>query len=142
MRKYLRRRTPPTSKSVSASFRARVVRARAKLCGHVIEVLLNGGGSDGTKCFGLGWAGCAFAAIRIFSFVLADRCYMIVFWCIFGAVCMFFIVLADRPLVARSMLVVLFVFVWCAFDAMFMVFDSFYQTGHHSLRSVCFLLCF
>ena len=44
-----KRQLSPIGKSVSVSFRVRVVRAcvRAKLCGRVREVLLNAGGSDG-----------------------------------------------------------------------------------------------
>ena len=44
-----KRQLPPIGKSVSVSFRVRVVRAcvRAKLCGCVGEVLLNAGGSNG-----------------------------------------------------------------------------------------------
>ena len=42
----------PIGKSVSVSFRVRVVRAcvRAKLCERVREVLLNAGDPNGNKC--------------------------------------------------------------------------------------------
>ena len=45
------RQLSPIGKSVSVSFRVRVVRAcvRAKLCERVREVLLNAGASDGKK---------------------------------------------------------------------------------------------
>ena len=46
-----KRQLTPIGKSVSVSFRVRVVRAcvRAKLCERVREVLLNAGASDGKK---------------------------------------------------------------------------------------------
>ena len=53
-------------KSVSVSFRVRVVRAcvRAKLCERVREVLLNAGGLDGKKYdSGVGCSFCTSAAI-------------------------------------------------------------------------------
>ena len=43
-----KRQLNPIGKSVSVSFRVRVV--RAKLCGCVREVLLNAGGPNGNKC--------------------------------------------------------------------------------------------
>ena len=47
-----KRQLTPIGKSVSVSFRVRVVHAcvRAKLCEHVREVLLNAGASDGKNC--------------------------------------------------------------------------------------------
>ena len=47
----MKRQLNPIGKSVSVSFRVRVVRAcvRAKLCGCVREVLLNAGGPNGNK---------------------------------------------------------------------------------------------
>ena len=47
-----KRQLSPIGKSVSVSFRVRVVRAcvRAKLCERVREVLLNAGASDGKNC--------------------------------------------------------------------------------------------
>ena len=55
-----KRQLSPIGKSVSVSFRVRVVRAcvracvRAKLCGRVTEVLLNAGGLDGKIYSGSG----------------------------------------------------------------------------------------
>ena len=56
-----KRQLTPIGKSVSVSFRVRVVRAcvRAKLCEHVREVLLNAGASDGKKPDSSG--GCIFS---------------------------------------------------------------------------------
>ena len=47
----IKRQLNPIGKSVSVSFRVRVVRAcvRAKLCERVREVLLNAGGPNGNK---------------------------------------------------------------------------------------------
>ncbi len=64
-----KRQLTPIGKSVSVSFRVRVVRAcvRAKLCGCVRDVLLNAGGSNGKKCgsfSGVGWGSAPFSAIR------------------------------------------------------------------------------
>ena len=58
----------PIGKSVSVSFRVRVVRAcvRAKLCGCVRDVSLNAGGSNGEKWdSGAGFGPGPFAAIRV-----------------------------------------------------------------------------
>ena len=56
-----KRQLSPIGKSVSVSFRVRVVRAcvRAKLCERVREVLLNAGASDGKKSDSGG--GCTFS---------------------------------------------------------------------------------
>ena len=63
-----KRQLSPVGKSVSVSFRVRVVRAcvRAKLCERGREVLLNAGGSNGKKFdSGVGWGFCVFAVIRL-----------------------------------------------------------------------------
>ena len=61
-----KRQLSPIGKSVSVSFRVRVVRAcvRAKLRGRVREVSPDAGGSNGKLCgSGARWASTAFAAI-------------------------------------------------------------------------------
>ena len=59
-----KRQLSPIGKSVSVSFRVRVV--RAKLCERGREVLLNAGGSNGKKCdSGVDLAFCAFVIIRL-----------------------------------------------------------------------------
>ena len=63
-----KRQLSPIGKSVSVSFRVRVVRAcvRAKLCERGREVLLNAGGSNGKKFdSGVDLAFCAFVIIRL-----------------------------------------------------------------------------
>ena len=63
-----KRQLSPIGKSVSVSFRVRVVRAcvRAKLCERGREVLLNAGGSNGKKFdSGAECSFCVFAIIRL-----------------------------------------------------------------------------
>ena len=63
----IKRQLNPIGKSVSVSFRVRVVRAcvRAKLCVRVTEVLLNAGGLNGKKSSGVGCSLSAFTAICV-----------------------------------------------------------------------------
>ena len=63
-----KRQLSPIGKSVSVSFRVRVVRAcvRAKLCERGREVLLNAGGSNGKKYdSGADFSFCVFAIISV-----------------------------------------------------------------------------
>ena len=84
----------PIGKSVSVSFRVRVVRAcvRAKLCGCVRDVISYAGGSNGEKSgSGAGFGPAPFDAIRVgFKLLCHESMLYALVFLIWFAICMLY----------------------------------------------------